>query len=55
MYPFELITMKRIIIVMILIATTGILTSCSKQNKVVTIATFERSTSVNKKDIGTAD
>ncbi|MFA6087010.1 hypothetical protein [Mucilaginibacter sp.] len=48
--------MKKITIVAaLLILSTGILPSCTKQATVKTTATLERSTISTKKDIGTAD
>ena len=47
---------KSIIAAALLIATTGILsTSCTKEKTVAPTATFEKSTTANKKDVGTAD
>jgi len=46
---------KSIIAAALFIATTGILTSCTKEKSVAPTATIERSTVSTKKDIGTAD
>jgi len=46
---------KSIIAAALLIASTGILTSCTKEKSVAPTATIEKSTISNKKDIGTAD
>ncbi|WP_158557069.1 hypothetical protein [Mucilaginibacter conchicola] len=47
--------MKKIIIAAIIVATSGILPSCTKQADLKSTARYERSTSSNLKDIGTAD
>jgi hypothetical protein len=46
---------KFIIAAALLIASTGILPSCTKEKNDAPTATFERSTTANKKDVGTAD
>jgi len=47
--------MKKITIAAVLLLSTGILPSCTKQSPVKPTATLERSTISTKKDIGTAD
>jgi len=46
---------KSIIAAAIIILSAGVLPSCTKNAGVKPTATFEKSTTANKKDIGTAD
>ncbi|MBB5394002.1 MULTISPECIES: hypothetical protein [unclassified Mucilaginibacter] len=46
---------KSIIAAALLILSAGILPSCTKEPSVKPTATFEKSTTANKKDVGTAD